>query len=256
MKSINIIILFFLFVSTFAQPPGYLGKRFTLSYEQLTGINYFNLVHVTNLEGGYDKDPHVDESNANFNYIGTLSFDYVIGKSKSRGISISSIDQTMYFKDYDYILNGSYLQKDYFRNSAKLTGLTFGLFVKYFKKDRIAPLGDFYKFEFLYSTYKIKSYDKEAETYSLTKTIDPFSSFAFNVTMGKSRIFWDKLVISSGLSFGFRLNFITSLMDLDFGNRNYSDKSIAERTLNNAAHYWHGQNLFYNLHIGVGWLLF
>ena len=250
MKYLFCLIFIFACFFSDAQPPGYLGKRFTLSYEQLTGINYFNFL----IGKSYYIDQQIDETNANFNYIGSLTIDYVVGKSKSRGLSFSPINQTMYFSDHRHLpTNYAYFREERFINHAKLTGFTVGLYVKYFNRDRIAPLGEYFKFEFLYSTYSVKNFDKEEEIYKLTKSIDPFSSLGFNVTFGKNRIFWNKLVVSTGISCGLRLNFFSSIMD--FGEIN-SDNDHAVRVLKNSADFWHGQNLFYNLHIGVGWLMF
>ena len=246
-------ILFF-FTSSPAQPAGYLGKRFTLSYEQLTGPNFINILELPELSL---TDGAVSETNANWNYIGSVTMDYVVGKTKSRGISISAVDQTMYFDDYNTDTTYSYgypqLNSTYFLNSAKLTGFTIGAYVKYFKKQYTAPFGEYYKFELLYSYYHIKTFKQQAQLYELSKPyLEPFSTMGFAVTYGKNRIFWDKVVVSMGITVGLRLSILTQV----FSGYESNEYRAAYIDLKSAAEYWHGQNLFYNLHLGVGLLLF
>ncbi len=253
MKLLIAIFFIFIFFSVSpAQPSGYLGKRFTISYEQLTGPNYLYLFENALMAGDLGSNSQISESKAYWNYIGTISLDYVLGKTKSRGLSISPIDQTMFFEDNTVDpLNGN--QHTSFMNNAKLTGVTIGLYVKYFKKKNIAPLGDYYKLEFLYSDYQIKSFYKQAELYNLCKSrLEPFSTLGFAITYGKNRIFWDKIVISAGITSGFRMSFFSQIFTHDDGN----ESSQAFNKLKKSAQYWHGQNLFYNLHLGIGFLLF
>lgn len=238
-----------------SQIPGYLGKRFTLSYEQLAGPNYFNLIGLTDFSY---LNSSVDEDNANWNYTGMLTIDYVINKSKSRGISVSPINQTMYFKDAittpDINYPHTYNVSEYI-NSAKLTGFTTGVYVKYFKKQWIAPLGEYYKLELLYSSYKIKSFKNKTDVYSSTSSSpETYSSIGFAITHGVNRIFFDKLIVSFGVTMGYRLNFYNPFTDKYASTNNETLDNLAK--LKNSAHYWHGQNLFFNLHTGVGFLLF
>lgn len=248
----------FVFSVSPAQPPGYMGKRFTLSYEQLAGPNFFELIKLDNIQRDNISSHTISESNAKWNYTGTISLDYVVGKTKSRGISISLIDQTMYFNDYtvDTIYSyGNYynIYQNDFINNAKLTGFTIGAYVKYYKVKNIAPLGEYYKLELLYSSYQINSIDKKGDLSDLAKpNLEPVSTIGFAITFGKNRIIWDNIVISAGLTTGFRLGFFTSA----FKNHNNQTGSGAFNDLKKDAQFWHGQNLFYNLHLGVGWLLF
>jgi len=260
MKLLYIILIIFAVHSlSFAQPSGYLGKRFALLFNQLSGPNYFNLIGLTNISGNGLKS-QVSETNANINYNVAVSLDYVVGKTKSRGISISPINRTIYFEDYfkDYFVDSitgdsCYNTNNFFVNNAKLKGYTFGAFVKYYKSKSIAPLGEFYKIEILYSIFNINSFYKEGEVVRLGKTrIEPLSSIGFNVTYGKSRILWDKIVISTGISLGGTLNFfISSFTRYDSGSGSQEFNELKK-----AAHFWHGQNFFYNFYLGIGWLLF
>lgn len=234
-----------------SQAPGYLGKRFTLSYEQLAGPNYFNLLGLDDVSSA---NRSIDENNANLNYTGMLTIDYVINKTKSRGISISPINQTMYFEDGISTPNPGYSPSiSNYINSAKLSGITFGLYVKYFKKQWIAPLGENYKIEFLYSSYKIKSFEKQTDAYNYTlNRLDPYTSVGVAVTHDVSRVYFDRMVISFGITMGYRLNFINPFIH-DYSEDN---ATFYINRLKIAAHYWHGQNLFFNLHTGIGFLLF
>ncbi|MBI5541621.1 MAG: hypothetical protein HY951_16295 [Bacteroidia bacterium] len=256
-----IILSLFLLISfvTFSQPAGYLGKRFTVSFEALAGPNYLNIVGLTNLHNrsynyqGASNKTSVSEANANFNFNGALTIDYVVGKTKSRGISIGPIDQTMYFDDYNMDTVYGNATQVFFVNNAKLSGFNVGAYVKYFKKQQVAPLGEYYKFELIYSNVMVKSIDKKAEIYKQSKAkFDPISTFGFAVTYGKNRIFWDKVVLSAGITLGARLNFFSTPFISTFAGESY----YADNELKKAVGFWHGQNLFYNLHLGVGILLF
>ncbi|MBI5541620.1 MAG: hypothetical protein HY951_16290 [Bacteroidia bacterium] len=251
----NIIQLILILLLTnsnylFAQPSGYLGKRFTLSYEQLTGPNVYNLINGGILEDDY----YYEETNANLNYIGSITADYILTKTKSRGVSLSLIDQTMYFGDsYEVVdpINSNIIGYSII-NNAKLSGVTVGLYAKYFKRENIAPLGEYYKFEFLYSNYKIKSMNTHSRLYTESGGAkEIYNTLGFAVTFGKNRIFWERVVISSGITVGFRLNLIPIKNAL---KGEYNDR--ASEILKDSAHQWHGQNLLYNLHLGVGLLLF
>lgn len=249
-KQLLIILLITNSICISAQPAGYLGKRFTLSYEQLTGPNVYNLINGGILEDDY----YYEETNANLNYIGSITADYILTKTKSRGVSLSLIDQTMYFDDsYEMVdpVNGNIMGYSII-NNAKLSGVTVGLYAKYFKRENIAPLGEYYKFEFLYSNYKIKSMNTHGRLYTESGGAKKvYNTLGFTVTFGKNRIFWERVVISSGITVGFRLNLIPVKNAL-LGE--YNDR--ASDIIKNSAHQWHGQNLLYNLHLGVGYLLF
>lgn len=259
MRYIILSLLFLISFVTLSQPAGYLGKRFTVSYEALAGPNYLNIVGLTNLhnrsynyQGASDKTS-VSETNANLNYTGAITIDYVVGKTKSRGISIGPIDQTMYFDDYNIDTVYGNATQVFFVNNAKLTGFTAGAYVKYFKKHQIAPLGEYYKFELLYSNIIIKSIDRKAEIYKQGNSkLEPISTVGFAVTYGKNRILWDRVIVSAGITLGARLNFfITPLTSSIAGEDSY-----AINQLQKAVGFWHGQNLFYNFHLGAGILLF
>ncbi|OFX29721.1 MAG: hypothetical protein A2X08_17445 [Bacteroidetes bacterium GWA2_32_17] len=248
------LILFILIIPfiSVAQPAGYLGKRFTLSYDQLAGPNYFNLIGLTNIKGGYGVEQIVSETSANLNYTGSISLDYVVGKTKSRGVSFSPINQTIYFTDYianPNNVSGYYYSDNPFLNNTKLKGFTIGAFVKYFKSKSIAPLGTFYKFELLYSSFNISTFYRNGEISDKSKTqIEPLSSLGFSVTYGKSRIIWNKVVVSTGISVGGTLNFFTMYFT--------KSDSYEFREIKIAAQFWHGQKLFYNFYLGIGFLLF
>jgi hypothetical protein len=238
------------------QTPGYMGKRFTISYEQLTGINYFNLFGFNQFNNYRPGQTHViDEARATWNYIPKFNIDYVMKRNMSRGFSISPISQPMYFDDQkvDNQNLSIYIQDNNYVNSAKLTGATFGLYVKYFKRGWIAPLGDYYKLEFLLSSYKIKSFEKQTVVYEQTKRrLEPYTSVGFVVTHGVSRIIFNRLIINFGISMGYRLNFFNPALEIN-GNSTSSENLLI---LKEAAHYWHGQNIFFNLNTGIGYLVF
>lgn len=260
MRYILIVLLIAISTISKAQPPGYLGKRFTVSYDQLVGPNYLNILGINKIEHKNMADyvNKTSELNANFNYTGSISIDYVFSKSKSAGLSIGKIYQTMYFDDsyfetYDSLYG--YTNEKNIVNGAKLNGFSVSAFIKFFRGQSIAPLGDYIKLELLYSNYQIESFinNTNAELYKLSKgKLEPISNLGVAVTFGRSRIFWDRVVVSSGVTAGMRFNFITS----NFVKTDGSESNKAVITLRKDAQFWHGQNLLYNFHLGIGLLIF
>jgi hypothetical protein len=260
MRTLFAIIFAFIFSSTlFAQPPGYLGKRFTLSFDNYVGPNYLNLIGINTISSKHSENyVSTTETSANWNYRWSISMDYVLSKSSSLGLGVSSVNQKMYFDDHYKVINSSgYYDQVYFINNAKLNGFTIGAYLKLFKGQCIAPLGGYVKLEVLYSQFEINTFDPKyinrSEMYKLSKSrMEPISSLGLALTFGKNRIFFNRLVVSTGATVGLRLNLLTSVFEQSSSNPSIT----AFNSLKKDAQFWHGQNLFYNLHVGVGLLLF
>jgi hypothetical protein len=261
-------ILFLLLVcsvKTFAQTPGYMGKRFSIGYS-----NYFFPAIIGPNPSGTTRQDKLSLNTAhsiNIEYTikpkTNFCFSYQwqhLGVMPNRSYPVVTTDSS----------SGSYNTQYFEYNPAPFKNMqlktnSIGIGFKFFGGGILAPVGKYKKLELLllfsnltypknafYISYSNYSY---AEYTSIGTGSYNFKTFAITYTMGRSRVLFDKLVLDYGLRIGALpagfFAFINS--DEDF----FTDNPIGfERGLKQDTNMRLLRQQLINFHIGIGFLAF
>jgi hypothetical protein len=253
MKTIKTQLLLFSLLASLtsmAQVAGYLGKRFSVGYS-----NYFSPRFP---EAGrmpvFKQDGKLSARQV-LNSTHCLDMDYILGSRVSLCLSgqFSKMDLVKHGRIFRPA-NNLYLPL----GSMELNTTNFSLGFKFFKKHYLNPLGRYRKVELILMRNKVVM--KESSSYSLVDEGFKFSSFAFAYTMGKQRVFFDKLILDCGIRIGINYSYVYSNINpleimLDFETRS-SEENIMQSKLREQANArtWGAQ--FVNAHIGLRFLAF
>jgi hypothetical protein len=273
MKKI-IIISVSLFYSSFsiAQIAGYMGRRFIVGYS--ANVSPALLSPLANTSVSENTGANEEFLNvAGLNVTHGVNIDYVIKRSTSFCVSGLMMKTGLAYKgDYDipsYLvtLYGSgqinYKPSDDRPVQLNVTSLTAGF---KFNRGYLAPLGKYVKLDIAYFRQRV-SFDPASfkPIGSNTKKYAPstdeyiFHTVGFGLSVGRQRIFFDRLVVD----WGYRIGIIpTSFFQLTGANAIFDEFSsgtdvngIDDQMKKKAIFRLQGSQLI-NAHIGIGFLAF
>lgn len=258
-----VIVVFFLSANMFAQIPGYLGKRFSIEYNNMFYLALSNPVVKKN----YDLNGEMDLAITNFNFRNEISANYVISQRSSISVGFGYF-RTRYLFDGEFPViysDNNQVQENYFWAKTPvgmISAYDINLHYTLFKKDYLAPFGKYYQFDFgllrYKSTYDKKMLIKYMESYGDVpgEVIDiPFednkyyNSLYLGYSQGRKRVFYDKLLVN----YGWQICFLPNAFESAFSgianarNDNYFELMGESRVFS---------HMFFNLKLGVGLLIF
>jgi hypothetical protein len=272
MKNIKTQLLLFSFlvsVTSIAQVPGYLGKRFSVGYS-----NYF-FPRSTLISPAFAL---VDEDKVSteqvFNSTHCLDMDYVL----TPWVSICVAGQ---FSKMGMVKQGSefYVERigdvQYLPSSKKdmqLNTINLSLALKFFKERYMNPFGKYRKLEAMLMMNKIKvdedgffstTYTQngmQLTPYAVTGDTYKFNSLILAYTIGRQRILFDKLVLDWGIRFGVNYSFIAGsvnpLETMVAERKSAYEEDTIERKLKEQAVTRTMGAQFVNAHLGLRFLAF
>ena len=239
-------ILFFICLYTnlaFCQVPGYLGKRFIVSFTN-SAIPAFD-------------SPMASRYGPGICIANVLGAEYIMSASRSIGLAAQYVRTGFAYSKLDYYQNDFFYKGD-----ANAPGIVnnFGaaLSWKFYGKKRIAPLGNYFKMEALFTRYKVK-YNSEEFYYRYYPNYNSYyverkleagrGSIAFNgvgvaASIGKQRVFGDRLVLDFGVRSSLMIPFI------------YQFDTEIENRIRSTVGFRFFSHQFLNLKIGIGFLAF
>jgi hypothetical protein len=237
MKSKFILIIFLCSFQLFAQIPGYMGKRFTISYAAWLHPNVNLLSDVPTTKGVVLDYSHILAADYCVAKRGALCFTFQFSR-----MGIKYYDNS-YNSSYDY----TYLGHD--KYPAYLNSKTFSIGYKLFASDKFAPVGKYIKWDALVVLNKL-IYNPDDVVVNKTNTRlteeEPNAKSVgggLALSVGHQRVFYDKLVLDYGLRIAL------AVCPANYSS-NYARNIFyysTERTL---------FNQFVNFRIGIGFLAF
>ena len=211
-KYLSLLIVLFLFETSFSQVSGYLGKKFSVIYSVGTSLPHFSK------ENGEKMivNPILKQA---------ISLEYVT----SNRTAIRFRYQLAMVASKNFTEN--YIYND-FVSHHKFYGHTYGVSVKLYTRNSIAPLGNYFSFSTNFQNLIVKDFIAKDENY-LNKYNSSYNSYdvVFNFGIGRNLIFNDIFIVGieaeAGLpflSFVIRANsgFGESTSSDSFGNIGYS----------------------------------
>lgn len=194
------------------QVPGYMGKRFSIGYS-----NYFFLAALSPTANS-----STSGSELGINTTNCINLEYTIKSRTNFCLSVqkskTGTDPGNMFVDYYdgynyYSYNATYSPKPY--KPMQINSYNIGLGFKFFNSGSLAPIGKYKKVEILMLLNHLE-YNKNAfliQNSSSTGGAAVYGKFGkgdynFNTvsvayTLGRSRVFFDRLVLDGGMRFGF-----------------------------------------------------
>ncbi len=233
----RILLSFFVFSTLFvsAQPPGYMGKRVSLVYQ-----NFIFPSLTPNSSRSSVNISHNAELNCVTGKRSALCFTFLYAPIKVKNSTYSYNVQTTLLSDNEFL---------------KFNSFSYALGLKlFFSRNKFAPLGGYVKWELEYSRgiLQVGEYSSQNSgssapkiTYSANKMVIAGGGPA--ISFGKQRIFFDKLIVD----YGVRASLIVAWNTEGFANNTGYEKSL-ETTASNVVL----AQQFLNLRIGVGFLAF
>ncbi|MBP9150800.1 MAG: hypothetical protein KBF73_00810 [Flavobacteriales bacterium] len=188
-------ILVLLAELSFGQAPGYMDRKLLITSE----VSFFNALFNPNhnFNEGIRK--------FSFNLRSTTDIDYVVARNGTIGVTFDVFSTSMKYHwnsdQYDQLLIPNIDRQ--FEHS-RITGYGYGINYKVFRnpsRGGIAPIGSYIKFDVMLLDVHLRPYNLTTETahsYS-----DRFFTPAFSFTLGQQRIFWDFLILRTGVQLGF-----------------------------------------------------
>ncbi|MGZ4035348.1 MAG: hypothetical protein ACXVDZ_19620 [Bacteroidia bacterium] len=247
MKKLTILFILSLTIEMLAaQVAGYMGKRCNVTYSVWTNPNLYAVTNTSNTN---------DE--VAFYATQALSVDYLIKKRTAfcLGFQFSRIGLS-----YDNSYNANYTYRGSNRFPAYMNTKGISLGFKFFSKNKIAPLGTYVKVDALlllndliYNPGDAVSnveYTTPTGTYGrkavpINETAQKLRSYGGGaaLSLGRQRIFFDKLVVDGGVRFAL------AIAPQGANVTNYGEAFVSsfERIF---------LNQFVNLRVGVGFLAF
>lgn len=239
-----------------AQVSGYMGKRCAITFNTYSGPNYFSIFNDGFTSGN---NSSANPSLLKLNY--KFEASYVVTKHIALGVNVGVVDTRNFFlesgrEDVDNNTNYSGNNNYYdIYNSCRLSGYSLGLTYKYYLSNCIAPLGNYFQIDLLRSNYKIIDFYSKRNLYKLTNNENiKLSSLGINLTYGKSRIYLDRIIVTTGLQIGLTEGVLMTQSYDSYISADYSDTAIKNLRYN--ARVWYGWSTIFNFHLGLGFLAF
>jgi hypothetical protein len=242
---------------SFAQLSGYQGKKFSFGYGSNLGYAVFN----KNSEGvslfgsGQSVDMPIRMFET-FNYKHQAQMELVYNSNSIVGLQMSyGLTQFRALKsndNYDYNNSNYTIGHDIY---SKMKIATFGIYIKKFST-KTAPIGRYYSLKLSMLRYKPDFESIELPggfPKSIKSIFNTYStSIVFALSVGKSRIYYNHLIVDSNFEFGlpFVMPGFGSSLNLDYSTTNF-EKQINTR-MNNRL--W--GNFLLNVNVNVSLLAF
>lgn len=260
MKQISIVItlLVALNLNSYAQVPGYMGKRLSIGYSNYLSPSLLN------------PSATKDRGDLGLNTTHCINLEYTIkkrtdfcfgiqfsktGMSREIGFTHEGYDNN----GYKYVYNSSYSPVSKMSMQLSTTNICLGF--KFFSQGYIAPVGKYKKLDFILLLNKV-SYERggfrndspPAEYVTLGTGANDFRAFAIALTFGRQRVLFNTLLIDTGFRVGISPNIFISYIKNDVINDQYN--LFFEDQLKESVN----QRIFaaqlVNFHIGIGFLAF
>ncbi|MCF8258148.1 MAG: hypothetical protein K9J06_11370 [Flavobacteriales bacterium] len=194
MRNLLTMALLLLCQFVWAQAPGYMGKRLLITGEASFFNALFNPDH--NMNSGLSK--------FGFNIRSTFDLDYVVARNGSIGLTFDLIFSGM---EYEWAASKfeSHLVPDIGVSftHGQIRGYGYGVNYKVFRnpaKGGIAPIGGYTKFDVMLLDLRVRPYDREAGLSHGHE--EQFFSPMLSITVGQQRIFFNTLVLRTGVQLG------------------------------------------------------
>jgi hypothetical protein len=262
MKTNSILLFLFLSICPLilnAQPPGYLGKRATISL----GISSFPTIDgPTQNNNGSNFFGDSNERSWGVDYEFEGNFSYTVGRQSSIGLTVGQLHTGMTTRAETEALVGSPIPSfepiDYhelfYRLNVRSISLTHSIYRS--KKGALSPLGNYFFWGIKRSFISGKVIDKKTDYHAgevfghRSLEIDPKTAYS-SIIFGWSnhQIYWDKLIVKTGFRFGVPLN-IFSWNKLSDNN----DTNQEEFEIDAYQRLWRHEII--RIDFGIGYLLF
>lgn len=215
----------------FSQPAGYMGKRFIITHYSF----YFP---------AFSEPSFRSTEGFKMNITKALGVDFAAtGKSSICLAAQYFLTGISYQNSYNHILHvrGSTIP-------AKLNVIQYSVGLKRFSRKLFAPIGFYMKWEMFYQQYIIKYdpvgfYTRQNEIDGGTGLIK-MKGIGSAFSIGKQRIFWDKIVVDYGIRFS-----LSAPLPYRFANE-------VERSMAGKAYIRVVNNQLLNVKLGIGFLAF
>lgn len=178
----------------FGQASGYMGRKLLVTGEVSFLNALFNPNH--NMNQGLRKFA--------FNLRATSDLDYVVARNASVGATFDVFATGTEF-DWNTDKYADLLVADIdpkFQH-ARISGYGYGINYKIFRnpsKGGIAPIGSYVKFDMMLLDMRLRPFDDTADVaHSFS---DRFFTPVISITLGRQRIFWDFLILRTGIQIG------------------------------------------------------
>jgi hypothetical protein len=226
-----------------AQAPGYMGKRLSITGE----VSFFNALFRPdhNMASGLQRFA--------MNVRSTMDLDYVVARNGSIGITFDLIFSGL---EFDWasdrfarpLVPG--IGEDF--GHAQVRGYGYGINYKVFRnpaKGGIAPLGGYTKFDLMLLDLRVRPFDRAAGVaHDFTQQ---FITPMVSATFGQQRVFFNVLLVRTGVQVGFVPGGIVPYFELLDGNRQGAEQ-LDE--LSTALHARMFTYYLLNFNVGVGFL--
>lgn len=261
-KTVFLIFVILYNLQTFAQVPGYQGKRLSIEYNNY----FFPSFIMPNAKGDYNSDDALRFKKKLFtlNTRNKISLDYVLSRRTSIGGGFEFFrSRFIFFEKFECeSTEGEVLvSSDY--PAGNVAARIFNVHYTIFKRKLLAPLGYYTQFEFGVISYK-SSYDENALLKDVQNSyyydIPEIPSFRnrstynasyLGITLGKKRVFFDKLIVNSGIQFAYVID-SKPFGDVFFiDSRKVSEKIYLQRMGKNRI----SSSMMLNFQLGVGLLI-
>lgn len=241
----GLVVIAFLLVSqlAWAQAPGYMGKRLLLTGE----ASFLNALVSP------DHNMNTGLSSFAFNIRSTFDLDYVVARNGSVGITFDLVFSGM---EFDWA-NDRYgeplvpgIGTEY--GHGQIRGYGYGINYKLYRnpaKGGIAPIGGYTKFDVMLLDLRVRPYDRRAG--QVFDHQEQFLVPMLSVTFGQQRVFFDFLVVRTGVQIGIVPGGIVprfELMDGDLEKSSQRDDLSAQLQARMFTYY------LMNFNLGVGFL--
>ena len=254
-KIIKLVFLLTIIINSniTAQVSGYMGKRFLISWNTYSSPNFYALYS----ENGYYDVAKKTTKPSFLQLNNRIEASYIISRHIGLGLNVGLINTRSYFIEQrldssESNYSGDY-QVNYFQNSNKVSGYSIGFTYKYYYSNWIAPLGKYFQIDIFRSYFKITDFYNKPN-FSKVKNLNlNLKSLGINFTFGKSRVYFDRIIISTGLQLGVSdgLLYTNSSMQTIY---DYDNEDIYLLRKNSRA--WYAWSTLFNFHLGIGFLAF
>jgi hypothetical protein len=242
-RAANIFALILVPLVGMAQAPGYMGKRLLLTGE----VSFFNALFSPdhNMASGLQR--------FGMNVRSTIDLDYVVARNGSIGLTFDLIFTGMEFDwasdRFDRPLVPG-IGEGYAHGQVR--GYGYGINYKVFRnpaKGGIAPLGGYTKFDLMLLDLRVRPYDRvSGMAHGFTRQ---FVTPMVSATFGQQRVFFNALVVRTGVQVGFVPGGIVpyfELLDGNLGNTEQADELRGRLHARMFTYY------LLNFNVGVGFL--
>ncbi len=217
MRVLYIMILALLPHIACSQAPGYMGKRLLITGE----ASFLNALFSPNhaMQKGL--------SSFAFNVRSTIDLDYVVARNGSVGFTFDLIFSGMQYEwsagkySSNALVPGITANFDH----GLIRGYGYGVNYKVFRnpsRGGIAPIGSYAKFDVMLLDVRVRPYNKNAGVTLAHE--EQFFTPMVSVTFGRQRIFFDFLVLRSGVQIGVVPSGIVPYFELMDGELNKRDQ--------------------------------